>query len=635
MSTFITQLTERPEVFAISMSVLHSLWQAIVIAAVLKLVLSYADSSVKRYWAAAMAVLVMILCSVFTFYYYLDFGPQGASGVTAVADITTAPILSIDIGQNSMVASWSPIVFTSWMVGVLVFFIKILGSITYLQFLKQGSYSHRLSSALEAVANQMNYRGNATIKESGRVNTPMVVGIIKPVILFPIGLVNMLTTVEVEAILAHELAHIQRHDYLVNMLQVTVEALYFFNPAMWWIHNVIREEREACCDEVAIETGVSASIYAHTLLKLEETRASYSPSLAMTFIKHEKQLLNRVKRIMNISPTNRTMKARSLTTVFLMTVVVIFSSSVLIGKSKTSDDKVKSLTSAIDRIPELRAKENILLGQRPHLDTLPQNRSSVTIHTKTNDKDIQLKKENGKITELIIDGKLIPEEEYDDYAEITDDVMIFRSPQGGNMMIFGDEEGTSQFKFDQMFDNSKIEEMMKNFRGNDFAFPQMEDLGDWMEGFEGQFEFDEDRLEKMQEMMEGFRGQMGEFRFDTLIQLGPNRFPGDLEDGQIRLFSEEEESHFLPWGAEANESKKVVNVLGNELNRDGLLEPYKENQVELTGKHLKINGDKQPKNIWGKYKRIYEEQTGMLMSKKTRVDFSVEGKKSSRKIRSF
>jgi len=110
------------------------------------------------------------------------------------------------------------------------------------------------------------------------------------------------------------------------------------------------------------------------------------------------------------------------------------------------------------------------------------------------------------------------------------------------------------------------------------------------------------------------------------------------------FFDDDNSSLFLDEGGQERErlfnrsstnSKTVADVLGKELNRDGLLEPFKENKVQLTGKHLKINGDKQPKNIWGKYKRIYEEQTGMALSKKSRIDFSVEGKKSNRKIRAF
>ena len=88
--------------------------------------------------------------------------------------------------------------------------------------------------------------------ESARVNVPVVIGFIKPVILVPVGMLTGFSSDEVESILAHELAHVVRNDYLINILQSVAEIILFYNPALWWISGTIRKEREKCCDDIAV-----------------------------------------------------------------------------------------------------------------------------------------------------------------------------------------------------------------------------------------------------------------------------------------------------------------------------------------------------------------------------------------------
>jgi uncharacterized protein (TIGR03435 family) len=110
---------------------------------------------------------------------------------------------------------------------------------------------------------------------SALVQAPTVVGWLRPVILVPIGALAGLPPEHVEALLAHELAHIRRHDYLVNVLQSAVEALLFYHPAVWWISNQIRNDRELCCDDVAVEISGSALTYARALADLESHRPAH------------------------------------------------------------------------------------------------------------------------------------------------------------------------------------------------------------------------------------------------------------------------------------------------------------------------------------------------------------------------
>jgi hypothetical protein len=111
----------------------------------------------------------------------------------------------------------------------------------------------------------------------------MVVGWVRPLLLMPAGLLSGLDPTAVEALLAHELAHIRRHDYLVNFTQCVVEILLFYHPAVWWISRRVRTERELCCDDVAVAWCADPQLYAETLNRLHELRSrSLTPALAAT-----------------------------------------------------------------------------------------------------------------------------------------------------------------------------------------------------------------------------------------------------------------------------------------------------------------------------------------------------------------
>ncbi len=137
---------------------------------------------------------------------------------------------------------------------------------------------------------------------SARITVPVMMGALKPVILLPVATINHLSAEQVEAILLHELAHIRRHDYLLNMLQAVGEAILFFNPFIWLISAVIRREREHCCDDLVVDSAADPLPYARALAILESNRQGSSLALAATGNKN--QLFNRIKRIMEMKKNN-------------------------------------------------------------------------------------------------------------------------------------------------------------------------------------------------------------------------------------------------------------------------------------------------------------------------------------------
>ena len=147
---------------------------------------------------------------------------------------------------------------------------------------------------MELLASHLRVNRSVKLVESALVEVPTVIGWMRPMILIPTSAFTGLTTQQLEAILAHELAHIRRHDFLVNLVQSVIETLLFYHPAVWWLSKRIREEREHCCDDLAISVCDSRREYIRALVEMESLR---SRSL-LVIAANGGSLLNRTRRLL-------------------------------------------------------------------------------------------------------------------------------------------------------------------------------------------------------------------------------------------------------------------------------------------------------------------------------------------------
>ena len=170
-----------------------------------------------------------------------------------------------------------------WLVGVSLLLGRMAGGWWYVRRL------HHLAMKMPAsawqtpcrrIAYRLGLPAAAHVVESALVEVPTVVGWLRPAILLPMAAMAALSPAQIEAVLAHELAHIRRHDYAVNLLQTIAETVLFYHPAVWWLSARVRIEREHCCDEVAVRISGDAVAYARALAELEAWRTS-SPALAL------------------------------------------------------------------------------------------------------------------------------------------------------------------------------------------------------------------------------------------------------------------------------------------------------------------------------------------------------------------
>ena len=131
----------------------------------------------------------------------------------------------------------------------------------------------------------------------------MVIGWLRPVILLPLAMLAGLTPGQLESILAHELAHVRRHDYLMNLLQTLVETFLFYHPAVWWISRRMRLERERCCDDAAVRLSGDRIGYAEALAAVSEVRG-LAPAPAATGTRGGRELIGRIGRILGVPGRN-------------------------------------------------------------------------------------------------------------------------------------------------------------------------------------------------------------------------------------------------------------------------------------------------------------------------------------------
>lgn len=193
-----------------------------------------------------------------------------------------------------------------WMIGVLALCAWHMGGWIHLQqFRHTGTQEIDASAAalFDHLRHQMGLHRAVSLYASSRVYVPTVIGWIKPVVLLPISAMSALSTEQIESILAHELAHVMRQDYLVNVIQTLAEILGFYHPAVWWVSRQIRIEREHCCDDLAVQVCGNSVAYARALTHLETTRPQRGVlALAAT----GGSLTRRVKRLIQTPTTCQT-----------------------------------------------------------------------------------------------------------------------------------------------------------------------------------------------------------------------------------------------------------------------------------------------------------------------------------------
>jgi TonB family protein len=314
----IDDLGGNPVARAIGIALLQFVWQGVVIAGATAGVLHHLrrHSANARYLAACLGLVSMLAAPVVTAATssssvnvdVVDRNVAPSAGQRTVGGAT--PLAGVISPDQSLSASISrfwppdrferqlPVIVTVWAFGVLLLALQLAGSWLLVERIRRVStrpLARVSDSYLRDLAARINVTRRLRVAVSERVDVPTVIGWIGPLILVPSSAMAGLSPFQLEAIIAHEIAHIRRHDYVVNVLQSLVETLLFYHPGVWWISRQIRLERELCCDDVAAEACGDRIAYARALASLEELRAD-APALALAA--NGGDLVTRIRRLL-------------------------------------------------------------------------------------------------------------------------------------------------------------------------------------------------------------------------------------------------------------------------------------------------------------------------------------------------
>jgi GWxTD domain-containing protein len=283
----------------IGWALLHTLWEGAIISALLAAVLIGIRSPRARYTAACAAMLVMLAAFGLTVVHLMPEQAHSVNAHQASSFVQWKPFSGTDGSSswNFSLSSIAPWLGPLWFIGVCLICVWRTVSWVFAQRLRRRGLccaSDHWQKKIAAFSTRLRVSQTVLLLESCLTEVPVVLGHFRPMILIPVGLLAGLPTAQVEAILIHELAHIRRHDYLANVLQSLVEALFFYHPAAWWMSKIIRTEREHCCDDVVISI-CGAHEYALALAALEGRRLS---ALEATVAATGGHLMKRIRRIL-------------------------------------------------------------------------------------------------------------------------------------------------------------------------------------------------------------------------------------------------------------------------------------------------------------------------------------------------
>ncbi|GAB2986141.1 hypothetical protein GCM10027049_26650 [Mucilaginibacter puniceus] len=302
-------------------TIIHSLWQGLLIYGALQLifVVVLGLSAQRKHNIAMLGLFSMVAWFGYTFYTEFtnyNWNPAVSNynlsdsltlslyNTYAVTPVAHSTFEGYKIEFFNAIKVYLPYIAILYTAGLIINLFKLGASWNKIRLIKKALTPNlALQAQVNDISRKLGIRKAVQLNFSTRVDVPCVIGYIKPILLLPVTITTQLNADEVEAILMHELSHIQSNDYLLNVIQQVITVLLFFNPFVILINRIISTERENRCDDLVVQTTGDPLIYAQALLKLEETRHS-NLQLALAATGKKYHLLTRIERIMkNQKPT--------------------------------------------------------------------------------------------------------------------------------------------------------------------------------------------------------------------------------------------------------------------------------------------------------------------------------------------
>jgi len=399
--TNMTNLISDKLLHALGWSLVHSIWQLLVVAGVLWLALKLARkaSPALTYGMAVGALMLSFLATLATFLYLWTRPVEILS--LSVDSVNSSPALDWErlLAQGIF---WTEqnlsLVVNFWLFGAILFLFRLISQFAEIRNLRKTSLPFEnlaIQTLTDRLVATLGISRKIEIRTTGKAHSPLTFGVMTPVILLPFALVFQLSPAHLEAVIAHELAHVKRNDYLSNLLLSTLEVLFFFHPCYWWMSQTVKELRENAADELALKAGISSTDLANALAEVLQFASQNSPELSLAAGKKRNPTLLRIKRMLGYPTENYPQTP-------LISIPMVLTLFLCAGLVASAPQDPASMKASFKQNPEL---SDLVYLQDTTRNT-GNDSSRTTLIQSSQEMDFTLTLDDGK-TYLIKGGKLI------------------------------------------------------------------------------------------------------------------------------------------------------------------------------------------------------------------------------------
>ncbi len=319
----------------------HFLWQGTALAAFAAVAMALFRRASVRYLLAVAVLLLMVAAPVVTFFSYWQTDSVSMSTATPAPPATVwnipqpTSVARVSVASRRITPDIFPWMVEAWLAGVAFFGLRTAGGFLLLERMRRRqaiAVGGRLREKCLALQRRIGLEHAINYCHCAWLDAPAVIGWFRPIVLLPITSLTGLSEAQLQAVIAHELAHIKRFDSFVNAFQVAVETLLFYHPAVWWLNKRIRIERENCCDDAAIALCGNALEYARALALMEEWRGA--PALAMAA--NRGPLSARITRLLGIKSLSSGLRGSGVATGVLCLTAALLAGNAFFGIAHTA-----------------------------------------------------------------------------------------------------------------------------------------------------------------------------------------------------------------------------------------------------------------------------------------------------------
>ncbi|MEN8225883.1 MAG: M56 family metallopeptidase [Bacteroidota bacterium] len=640
---FLNEIFTDQFIHSLGWTLVHSLWQGALIgfAVALAVVFLHKYTARLRYFINSLGLFAFAAAAMITFIAsYLSYtdGNEGAAVIYASDSYMQASQYA-SLQEDETPAGFSmaaildttasycrehiPLFVTIWLMGMMAMMLRFIGGYALVRRYK----THRVKPVIgdwdrrfRTLAQNIKVNRNVKLLESALVKVPMAIGYLKPVVLIPLGALNGVPAQQMEAILVHELAHIKRRDYLMNLIQSVLEVIFFYHPVVWWLSSNIRIERENICDDIAITQTGNTMEFAKALTNIQEINLG-SPALAAGLSgKNKNRLLNRIRRLAGKPKIQSGFAEGFIAASILLISLVGLSAAAMI--SNPAEDMMPPQLSFQD-------VDAVLPGISYYYE--PVVHPDTTEEEKLRQKQVQLKQEQHQRQENL---KAIQEEMMQNRKEIQAVMEAEMKAIKENMKALDEEMETyynkdeykeafeKSLQYREQYENQMREAMQAyeeamqnaqfNFQGaKNWTLPRI-----YFEDGKQQFLYDGDSA-TWTHYKPGYFWYEGDSLHEIYLDEWTDKFANYedlmiLREGELLELEEELEAleevelpdlyYSYPLNYSVPGSAK--RIITEELYEDELIEHGREYIVLIGEKQMLINGEKQSRATFKKYRRL-------------------------------